>query len=180
MSFPHFKHSKNVKKLVYKNTLNKKLINHENTPLLCSSSWTQWFYLLCPWFLYIVDTFTVTGDWKSYILVGVFFGIIHTILKPILKLITLPLRLITLGLINLIINGVLLWVLENLLNSLDIWNIHISIEGFLTYCFAGLLLSFFQSFLHIFSPSKWFPWKKLVQFSNKITLSMIFISQTDD
>ncbi|MFH1820661.1 MAG: phage holin family protein [Candidatus Nealsonbacteria bacterium] len=45
-----------------------------------------------------------TGTWKILILAGLILGLINVFITPLLKLITLPLRIITLGLFGFIIN----------------------------------------------------------------------------
>lgn len=49
---------------------------------------------------------------KIIILAGIVLGLFNFFLKPIIKLITLPLRLITLGLFGLVINMVIIWVVD--------------------------------------------------------------------
>ena len=44
----------------------------------------------------------------SYLLVAAIFGLVHAIIGPIIKIVSLPLYLLTFGLINLVINGALL------------------------------------------------------------------------
>lgn len=53
-----------------------------------------------------------TGPVKTLLLAGAVLGIINSLLKPILKTITWPLRLLTLGLFSLVINGALIWLVD--------------------------------------------------------------------
>lgn len=55
---------------------------------------------------YILPGVTVTGLFAS-ILVAMFMGIVNTIIKPILIVLTLPLNILTLGLFTLVINALL-------------------------------------------------------------------------
>ena len=52
------------------------------------------------------------GEIKYLILAGVVLGIINFFIKPILNLVTLPLRIITFGLFSLIINMALIWIID--------------------------------------------------------------------
>lgn len=54
----------------------------------------------------------ILGDWKILVLIGTFLGGVNFFLKPILDAITLPLKLLTLGLISLIINMGLVWLID--------------------------------------------------------------------
>jgi len=51
-----------------------------------------------------------TGTIKEFIYAGLILGILNSIIKPILGFITLPLRIITLGLFSLIINMAMVWI----------------------------------------------------------------------
>jgi putative membrane protein len=56
----------------------------------------------------------------SLLIVGALFGIINTFIKPIVKLFTLPLYLLTLGLISFIVNALMLQIVEWLSNKIGI------------------------------------------------------------
>jgi putative membrane protein len=49
-------------------------------------------------------------EWWSYVLLGIVFGAVNLLVRPILKLLTCPLILVTLGLFTLVINAVLFWL----------------------------------------------------------------------
>ncbi len=53
---------------------------------------------------------TVDGAAGEWLAVGLVFGLVNTLIGPVLRLLTLPLKLITLGLSALVVNGVLLVV----------------------------------------------------------------------
>lgn len=48
--------------------------------------------------------------WQILFLVGAVLGLINFFIKPILKVITLPLRILTFGLFGLVINMAMVWV----------------------------------------------------------------------
>lgn len=52
------------------------------------------------------------GEFKYLILAGSLLGLINFFIKPVLKAITLPLRIITLGLFNWIINMAIIWIVD--------------------------------------------------------------------
>ena len=52
--------------------------------------------------------------------IALVFGIINSFLKPIVKLLALPLTIITLGLIGILINGAMLLVLSLVCNWLNL------------------------------------------------------------
>ncbi|HLN80929.1 MAG TPA: phage holin family protein, partial [Thermoanaerobaculia bacterium] len=50
------------------------------------------------------------GPWTSLLLVALVFGVLNAIVRPLLKLLTCPLILLTLGLFTFVINAVMLWL----------------------------------------------------------------------
>jgi putative membrane protein len=54
----------------------------------------------------------VIGDWKTYLIIGAVLGAVNFFLKPILNAIALPLRILTLGLVSLLINMLLIWLVD--------------------------------------------------------------------
>lgn len=60
--------------------------------------------------VYLVSGITLASSWTSLIWLALIFGLINTLLRPILKLLTLPLILLTLGLFSLVINSFLFWL----------------------------------------------------------------------
>ncbi len=58
------------------------------------------------------------NDWQGAVLAGAILGIVNTFIKPVVKLLTCPLYLLTLGLFALVVNGVMLaftsWIAEQL------------------------------------------------------------------
>jgi len=54
----------------------------------------------------------ITETWQIFLVLGIILGLLNFFIKPILDVITLPLRIITLGLFGFVINGVLIWALD--------------------------------------------------------------------
>lgn len=54
----------------------------------------------------------LTAQWQLFLLLGVILGLLNFFLKPALDLITLPLRIITLGLFGFLINMGLIWIVD--------------------------------------------------------------------
>jgi putative membrane protein len=55
--------------------------------------------------------FTIGNDWWRLIAVAIVFGVINSLVKPIVKMAALPIRLLTLGLITFVINAAMLLLL---------------------------------------------------------------------
>ena len=73
-------------------------------------------------------------------------GIVNTIIRPILVLLTLPLTLVTLGLFLLVINGLMLWLVSALVSGF-----HVS--GFWGAVLGSILISIVSWILSRFLPS---------------------------
>lgn len=87
---------------------------------------------------------------ETIIKVALILAIFELILKPIIKILLLPVTILTLGLIRIVINTLGLYLATFLIsgfsvNSLNIFNYHLS--GFLAYLFTSFIIS---SLLYIF------------------------------
>jgi len=58
----------------------------------------------------IVPGITFDGDWRLLFAVALVFGILNAVVRPILKLLTFPILIITLGLFIFVLNAVMLWL----------------------------------------------------------------------
>jgi putative membrane protein len=61
--------------------------------------------------LYLPGVF-FEGDLAALITAGLFLGVLNFFIKPILKIITLPLQILTLGLFSFIINIVIVYLVD--------------------------------------------------------------------
>lgn len=61
---------------------------------------------------WLVTGITVDGGgaWTVFAVMAIILGLVNAILRPLLKLLTCPLILLTLGLFTLVINGFTLWL----------------------------------------------------------------------
>ncbi|MGX9886784.1 phage holin family protein [Streptomyces sp. NPDC002276] len=93
--------------------------------------------------VWLIDKITLTGDstfkkvW-TLILVALVFGLVNFLVKPIVKLLTFPLFILTLGLITLVINALMLLLTSWLADKLDL-SFHV--DGFWTAVLGGLIIS---------------------------------------
>ncbi|MBT5346261.1 phage holin family protein [bacterium] len=86
------------------------------------------------------NTVNVNGGVATFIYFGIAFGILNTILKPILNIITLPLRFLTLGASVILVNTVILYATNIGLEILFKNQYSLSIEGTSNYLLAGLII----------------------------------------
>ena len=67
-----------------------------------------------------VDSGSVGNRILTLLVVGALFGLINTFIKPVVKLFTLPLYLLTLGLISFVVNALMLKIVDWLSDEIGI------------------------------------------------------------
>ncbi|MGZ8562221.1 MAG: phage holin family protein [Candidatus Limnocylindria bacterium] len=58
--------------------------------------------------VYLLDGINFTGEWWKLLLVALAFSLLNTYLRPILRILTLPITFITMGIFLLVINAAML------------------------------------------------------------------------
>ncbi|GAA3795409.1 MULTISPECIES: phage holin family protein [Streptomyces] len=104
--------------------------------------------------VWLLDKITLTGDSTgkkagTLIIVALIFGLVNFLVKPIVKLLTFPLFILTLGLITLVVNALMLLLTSWLADKLDL-SFHV--EGFWTAVLGGLIISIVSWALHVVLP----------------------------
>jgi putative membrane protein len=56
--------------------------------------------------------FPLTKNWHIFLVLGIILGLLNYFVKPIINGITLPLRIITLGLFSVVVNMIIIWFLD--------------------------------------------------------------------
>jgi putative membrane protein len=88
----------------------------------------------------------------GFLVVGALLGLLNAFVKPILKAISLPFTLITMGLFLIVINAVILWFLDSLLEGfLDFFKVDIIITEspyWLSLFLVAIVLGIFNSIAH--------------------------------
>lgn len=93
----------------------------------------------------VVPGITFTEAWWKLLLVAVVFSLVNTFLKPILRILTLPITILTLGLFLLVINAGML-LLTSLVSDQFALGFHVAdfwaaLLGALVIAIVGFLLS---------------------------------------
>ncbi len=93
---------------------------------------------------YVVDGVHLdTTNWVSVVWVAAVFGITNAIIKPILKLLSFPFVLVTLGLFTLVNNAALFGLVAY-------WSSALSVDGFWPAVWGALVCSIVAWFLGAF------------------------------
>jgi putative membrane protein len=93
--------------------------------------------------VWLLDDITLTGDDTAskaltLVLVALIFGLVNAVVKPITKLLSLPLLILTLGLFTLVINALMLMLTSWLAEQFDL---AFHVEGFWTAVLGALVIS---------------------------------------
>lgn len=76
---------------------------------------------------YLLPQIDFTGDIIQLVILAALFGVVNALVKPIVKLLTWPINMMTLGLFGLVVNAVLLLAVAYLS---DAFNVPFTVGGF--------------------------------------------------
>lgn len=89
--------------------------------------------------------------WPVYIIMALVLGLVNAIIRPILKVLSCPLILLTLGLFVLIINGVSFLIAARIAQALGVG---FYVDGFLPAFLGALVVSIITVFFNLFLQDK--------------------------
>ena len=90
---------------------------------------------------YFVPGFIISGGWKEYLLAGALLGLLNLVVKPVLKMISMPIIILTLGLFTLVINGLLLWTVDYIFDFVAIKDITALLYAVVVITIVNLVIS---------------------------------------
>lgn len=91
---------------------------------------------------YFIPGVILSGDWKTLLICGLVLSLMNMIIRPILKLISLPLIILTLGLFTLVINVIIIWLLTRFIPELII-------NGLLAFILTALVVAVVNSVVNV-------------------------------
>ncbi len=92
-----------------------------------------------------------SGAWWGILIVGMIFGLINTYIRPFIKLFTLPLLILSLGLFTFVINAMMLMLTSWLSGE---FNLGFHVEGFKAAFWGSLLISLVSLILSCLIPPR--------------------------
>ncbi|MFJ4690865.1 phage holin family protein [Streptomyces sp. NPDC088766] len=106
--------------------------------------------------VWLLDKITLTGadtgeKVGTLIVVALLFGLVNFLVKPVVKVLTFPLFILTLGLITLVVNALMLLLTSWLADQFDV-SFHV--EGFWTAVLGGLIISVVSWALNVVLPDE--------------------------
>lgn len=100
-------------------------------------------WLLCAAALLLV-TYVYSGvqikGFTSAMIAALVIGLLNTVIRPILVVLTLPVTIITVGLFLFVVNGLMFWMASGLLGGFHVTGFWAAMLGALIYSALGLLV----------------------------------------
>lgn len=98
-----------------------------------------------------VSGITFEGDWVRLLGVALVFGLVNAIVRPVVKLVTLPILILTLGLFTFVINGLMLMLTSALSGALGLG---FQVAGFWPAFWGALVISIVSFLLSLIIPDR--------------------------
>lgn len=92
--------------------------------------------------------FVINGGPKGYLIAALVLGFVNALVKPLLKLLSIPFMLMTAGLFGLVLNMVVLWLVKYSLDTLAFEGVSIQLAHIPAYFYVGLLISISNGLIH--------------------------------
>lgn len=89
---------------------------------------------------YFMQSIHVDNFWTALV-AALVLGLVNTLIRPILVLLTLPVTLISLGLFILVINGLMFWMVAHLVDGFHVGGFWSAVGGALLYSVISWALS---------------------------------------
>jgi putative membrane protein len=80
-------------------------------------------------------------SFAAALIAALVLGLVNTLIRPILVLLTLPVTVLTLGLFILVINGLLFWAVANFVPGFRVAGFWSAVGGAILYSFISWALS---------------------------------------
>lgn len=103
---------------------------------------------------YFLPQIEYTGGFTFFAIGGIVMGLLNTIVKPILKLLTLPLQILTLGISLVILNGVIFWIFDIVIDTIVIEGVTLTVPTIKTYFLSGFLFGLINWVEHLLVHNK--------------------------
>ncbi len=85
------------------------------------------------------------------LIVAAIFGLVNAFIKPVVKLLALPLFILTLGLITFVINALMLMLTSGVS---DVMDVPFHVDGFGAALYGGLVISFVSFLINVVLPDE--------------------------
>ena len=94
----------------------------------------------------VVTGVTYDGGWLPFLGVALVFGVVNAFIRPLAKILTFPLIILTLGIFSFVVNGLMLWLTSSLSAALGL-GFHV--RGFSAAFWGALVVSIVSTILSL-------------------------------
>jgi len=92
----------------------------------------------------VISGITYSGPWYGLLIVALVFGVLNAFVRPLLKFLSFPLVILTLGLFIFILNAFMLWLTSAASKALDLG---FTVAGFWPALWGALVISLINMML---------------------------------
>lgn len=89
---------------------------------------------------YLMQSIEMRSVWTA-LFAALVLGLVNTLIRPVLVLLTLPVTVLTLGLFILVINGLMFWAVASLVSGFHVAGFWPAVGGALLYTLISWILS---------------------------------------
>lgn len=97
--------------------------------------------------IWIVPGINFLGDWTGILWIALIFGLLNALVRPLLKFLTCPLIILTLGLFTIVVNTLMLMLTSSVGQS---FGLAFMVDGFWSALLGSLVISLVSVVLSIF------------------------------
>jgi len=89
---------------------------------------------------YLMSSITIQS-FKTALIAALILGLFNALIRPVIVILTLPVTVLTLGLFIFVINGLMFWLVSNLISGFHVAGFWAAIGGALLYSIISWALS---------------------------------------
>jgi len=97
-----------------------------------------------------IEASTTTSEVLTILAIAAVFAVVNIVVRPIVKILSLPLYVITLGLFTFVVNALMLLLTSWIADLLDV---PFHVDGFWSALLGGLVISFVSWMINLVLPS---------------------------
>ena len=102
--------------------------------------------------LYVVTLFLTdiqyTGGVKFFLISGIVLGVLNTFVKPLMKILSFPMLIMTIGLFSIVINAIIFWLTTKVVGGINLPDVTVTVGSAWTYLIAALVFGLVNGAIH--------------------------------
>ncbi len=102
----------------------------------------------------LLPEITYTGGVKFFVVGGFIIGFLNTFVRPLMKILSLPVLILTFGLFSFVINVIIFWLMTKSVNAIHISDVSVAVNGVLNYIVAAFVFAVSNWVLHLIIRNK--------------------------